>query len=69
MIQIATVGDTQVVVKEGLRKTPPEKLYILHTENERTKSKLTIEKNGFIINIKNAKLYLDCVNEKIILSF
>ena len=37
MIQIATVGDTQIVVKEGLRKTPPEKLYILHTENERTK--------------------------------
>lgn len=38
MIQIATVGDTQIVVKEGLRKNPPEKLYILHTENERTKS-------------------------------
>ena len=37
MIQIATVGDTQIVVKEGLRKNPPEKLYILHTENERTK--------------------------------
>ena len=38
MIQIATVGDTQIVVKEGLRKNPPEKLYILHTENERTKA-------------------------------
>jgi len=38
MIQIATVGDTQIVVKEGLRKNPPDKLFILHTENERTKS-------------------------------
>ena len=38
MIQIATVGDAQIVVKEGLRKNPPEKLYILHTENERSKS-------------------------------
>lgn len=38
MIQIATVGDTQIVVKEGLRRTPPEKLYILHTENEKAKS-------------------------------
>ena len=38
MIQIATLGDTQVVVEEGLRKNPPEKLYILYTENERTKS-------------------------------
>ena len=35
----------------------------------KTKSKLIVERNGFIINIKNAKLYLDCVNEKIILSF
>ena len=40
MIQIATVGDAQVVVKEGLRKVPSEKLYILHTENERSESKL-----------------------------
>jgi len=40
MIQIATVGDAQVVVKEGLRKVPSEKLYLLHTENERTELKL-----------------------------
>ena len=40
MIQIATVGDTQVVVKEGLKKILPEKLYILHTENERSKTQL-----------------------------
>ncbi len=39
MIQIATVGDAQVVVKEGLRKVPSEKIYILHTENERSESK------------------------------
>ena len=37
MIQIATVGDTQEVVKMGLGKILPEKLYILHTANERTK--------------------------------
>ena len=43
MIQIATLGDTQIVVTEGLRKTPPEKLYILHTENERTKSEFDEE--------------------------
>lgn len=39
MIQIATVGDAQIVVKEGLRKVPSEKLYILHTENTRSESK------------------------------
>lgn len=38
MIQIATVGDTQIVVKEGLKKIIPDKLYILHTANEKTKS-------------------------------
>lgn len=48
MIQIATVGDTQIVVKEGLRKTPPKKLYILHTDNERTEE-------NFEKDIKNAK--------------
>ena len=40
MIQIATVGDTQEVVKNGLGKILPEKLYILHTPNERTKKEL-----------------------------
>lgn len=49
MIQIATLGDAQVVVKEGLRKKPPEKLYILHTENERTAAK-------FDEDLKKAKL-------------
>ena len=34
MIQIALVGETPVVVEEGIRKNVPEKLYILHTKNE-----------------------------------
>lgn len=42
-IQIATIGDTQIVVEEGLRKNTPEKLYILHTKNERSKEKLKTE--------------------------
>ena len=48
MFQIATVGDTQVVVKEGLRKEPPEKIFILHTENE-------LSKKEFSEAIKKAK--------------
>ena len=43
MIQIATVGDTQEVVKIGLGKSLPEKLYILHTPNEKSKKELTAE--------------------------
>jgi hypothetical protein len=43
MIQIATVGDTQEVVKTGLGKILPDKLYIIHTTNERTKQELTAE--------------------------
>ena len=43
MIQIATVGDTQEVVKTGLGKNLPDKLYILHTENERTKKEFDSE--------------------------
>jgi hypothetical protein len=43
MIQIATVGDTQEVVKIGLGKILPEKLYIIHTTNERSKKDLTAE--------------------------
>ncbi|CUR51341.1 Putative endonuclease [Nitrosotalea devaniterrae] len=34
MIQISLVGLTPVVVEEGLRKSIPEKLYIIHTKNE-----------------------------------
>src|SRR5687767_510085 len=34
MIQIALVGDNPIVVEEGLKKTMPDKLYILHTKNE-----------------------------------
>ena len=34
MIQIALVGETPQVVKEGIRKNVPEKLFILHTKNE-----------------------------------
>ena len=43
MIQIATVGDTQEVVKIGLGKILPEKLYVIHTTNERSKKDLTTE--------------------------
>jgi len=43
LIQIATVGDTQEVVKIGLGKILPDKLYIIHTTNERTKTELTTE--------------------------
>jgi len=34
MIQISLVGLTPIVVEEGLRKSLPEKLYIIHTKNE-----------------------------------
>ena len=34
MIQIALVGRTPVVVEEGIRKSVPDKLHILHTKNE-----------------------------------
>jgi len=34
LIQIALVGLAPIVVEEGLRKSIPDKLYILHTKNE-----------------------------------
>jgi len=34
MIQIALVGETSIVVEEGIKKNVPEKLFILHTKNE-----------------------------------
>ena len=34
MIQLALVGVTPIVVEEGLRKSIPDKLYIIHTKNE-----------------------------------
>lgn len=34
MIQIALVGETPIVVEEGIKKNVPEKLYIIHTKNE-----------------------------------
>jgi len=34
LIQLALVGLTPVVVEEGLRKSMPDKLYIIHTKNE-----------------------------------
>ncbi|QUC64381.1 hypothetical protein NsoK4_08120 [Nitrosopumilus sp. K4] len=34
MIQLATLGLTPVVVEEGLKKSLPEKLYIIHTKKE-----------------------------------
>lgn len=34
MIQLATLGLTPIVVEEGLKKSIPEKLYIIHTKNE-----------------------------------
>lgn len=34
MIQIALVGRTPVVVEEGLRKSIPEKLYLIHTKDQ-----------------------------------
>ena len=34
MIQIALVGETPIVVEEGIKKNVPEKLIILHTKNE-----------------------------------
>ncbi len=36
MIQLATLGVTPIVVEEGLKKSIPEKLYIIHTKNEET---------------------------------
>jgi len=51
MIQIATLGDTPVVVKEGLRKIIPEKLYIIHTPNEKERG----EKKQYEILAKKLK--------------
>ena len=34
MIQLATLGLTPIVVEEGLKKSVPEKLYIIHTKDE-----------------------------------
>ena len=34
MIQIAPLGINALVVKEGLKKALPDKLYILHTKDE-----------------------------------
>ena len=70
MIQIATVGDTQVVVKEGIRKEMPEKLYILHTANERSQSEFEKamneakkSKDGEKMKLLKIKQYEDNVKE------
>ena len=34
MIQLATLGLTPIVVEEGLKKSIPERLYIIHTKDE-----------------------------------
>ena len=34
LIQIALLGETSIVVEEGLKKSLPDKLYIIHTKNE-----------------------------------
>jgi len=34
LIQIALVGSTPIVVEEGLRKSIPQKLYLIHTKDE-----------------------------------
>ena len=34
MIQLATLGLTPIVVEEGLKKSIPEKLYVIHTKDE-----------------------------------
>ena len=34
MIQIALVGLTPIVVEEGLKKSMPDKLYIIYTKDE-----------------------------------
>ncbi len=34
MIQLATLGLTPIVVEEGLKKSIPDKLYIIHTKDE-----------------------------------
>jgi len=36
MIQLATLGLTPIVVEEGLKKSIPEKLYLIHTKDEST---------------------------------
>jgi len=68
MIQIATVGDTQEVVKIGLGKILPEKLYIIHTPNERTKKELEEDiakakkdKNPSFVKFLKSKQYEDNV--------
>ncbi len=68
MIQIATVGDTQEVVKTGLGKILPEKLYIIHTPNERNKKELEDEiaeakkqKNPKLVKFLKSKQYEDNV--------
>lgn len=66
MIQIATVGDTHEVVRTALYKILPEKLYILHTENERTKNDFdneiesaTKSKNKDLVSRLKIKQYED----------
>ncbi len=68
MIQIATVGDTQEVVKTGLGKILPDKLYIIHTLNERTKKEFEEEiaeakkqKNAGLVKFLKTKQYEDNV--------
>lgn len=45
MIQLATLGLTPIVVEEGLKKSIPEKLYIIHTKDESTYNFETEAKN------------------------
>lgn len=45
LIQIALVGETPEVVEEGLRKSIPEKLYLIHTKDETNYKHETEAKN------------------------
>jgi len=45
-IQIATIGLTPEVVRTGLQKVLPDKLYIIHTKDEELKSDQKVETNA-----------------------
>ena len=52
MIQLALVGLTPIVVEEGIKKSVPDKLYILHTKNE-SKYKFETEATKLKTKIEN----------------